>query len=690
MIDLTHEQEAETRSPIRPESTIPPLSIFQPQPIILAPDTQTSFLDFLDFPSSQGGDSDSDIVIPETQFESPRPEVEADDAIPVIEPPPRIPAKYKALQDRTPFGSFDDLAQFTADHAELTAGLLDALDHPFAADHQMARYWLAHVRKVTPDDLTKVSKITDETLLTVTGKALNLSETSRTGMLAELYWTKPRAVRTRDLAEVQSDLRKAGLASDFDQRRAAFQARQRLPDPEPATIASMKYGRWGTLKDKAAAWLKTAVPARQSELGTEHETTEKWLGDLRAKPELSDDRSLDRLADVMTLLNANRVCAAVLHNGREIGVFANKPDNQLAVDLAELLTASRATGKEAENLVWGILAKMTWRASRSSRSAPESSKRRDQVRILKAISYLRKLEQEHGRLRVVAYDDPLPTLAVTEKDSFGHPQLVHREQQVHAEMQATSIALRYPGAKLGIGRLCCFKCWLVLHDLWPEAFDNRPVASHLNTYPWPPPGFFADAQALAQLFAGWEDPPEDLRAALQDPQGRAALVNAFFAVQGIKGALDTGFPSTQVPASQLPSTPAWPEQEDGPTAEEAEREAELYDGLLYPDKDVTRTETSPTDQRSAPRRPSEPTITKAPLTKVKRTQQPDLASGDSDRTSPSRGRTASLPSHSTTRTSPTDSGTTDSDMDLDRPRQQSTTTTSKKRTKSPVRKKLRV
>ncbi|WP_204042503.1 hypothetical protein [Acrocarpospora phusangensis] len=573
-----------------------------------------------------------------------------------LEPPPVITREFGTLRQRMPFRDFKDLLAFTRDNEELTARLLRALSPPASADEPVARFWLAEVRKVVPGEPTALAAHLNQpaTAWRVISKALNLKDADAIGVLAELHWTRNRDGRVLDVEynKLRAMLQLAKVRDAFDERFDLLRALEWLPAPDQVStqLAPMTkdgYPRYMQARKAAVTRLESRMKSRREQLLAD-QTREEWLKSLATAPGLKEERALDRVADVITSFNGSRVCVALMHSDREIGVFANHPDGDMGKDLEALLRASRAVGQDAENQVRALVARIQARDRTSKQKKQKQqlarSVQRADIRVRKAIAHLRTLEERHGRIRVVAYNSPLPTSA------SGRPM------EVHAEMQALAVALAHPtGAKLGVGRLCCFKCWLVLTDVYPGVF-RRTLATHMNAYPWPTPSFLRDRGALRRLFG--EDPPPDVRDALDsDRIGWGALASAFFGATAVNDADGTGYASSQESPSPLPVAPTWVDTDDEeaePPVEEAPPPAETLDAfdayLDADDADDADERPAPEEDRGEPRPTDAPTLT--PFTKVKRPSSPHPPTTTTTTTNPIHTGIPRTPSTIAPRTPP--------------------------------------
>ncbi|WP_155351765.1 hypothetical protein [Acrocarpospora pleiomorpha] len=520
---------------------------------------------------------------------------------PVFTPP------YRALKEHGPFANFQDFVEFTEENSALTERLLNGLNNPYSDDGKVASYWLAQARRVVPSAPLSIGQHLEksETLWKALGKTLNVAATSRGEILAELYWTTSREPGRTDLtlSRLQSWTGKIGVREAFDAKLAELHDAQWLPNNtgsvEMASMEGLGYPEYGKAQSAAKDTMTARLDALKRQLLRQHGSHAAWMAQLGSDPALKDERALDRVADVLTTLRGDRVCVSLLHRGREIGVFANRPDQDLGRDLEALLRASRAVGHKAEEEVQALLDTIAARQPTTSKPQLLESRTRAEIRIRKAIAYLRTLEQTEGRIRVVAYNGSLPQA----KNGT--------EQKVHAEMQALAVAREAPGSyKLGVGRACCLKCFLVLNDVYPDVFQ-RTLATHMKVYPWPPPAVLRDEDTLRRMMG--DDLPLAGQKALKSIGGRGALAGgiAFSGLepQGTRSVDPTGYASSQETPSDLPSSPVWQDlDEDDQELIQALDEYESYQAYL--DSDVALTAAEARQERGDQ---GPPTVTTPPV-----------------------------------------------------------------------------
>ncbi|WP_155335937.1 hypothetical protein [Acrocarpospora corrugata] len=495
---------------------------------------------------------------------------------------PVFTTKYRALQDNSPFDNLDDFVEFTERHQPITGDLLDALENPSSPDFPIANYWLAQTRRVMPSEPLSIAPYIGKSavLWEALGKALRVSTANRGEALAEFHWTTASGTADPTLKELQAWADQHTTARrNFDAKLSELRGREALPSPARNEAASTSRPKsFKSVEDAAKETIGRRLNTLSGILETRHGTVKTWLTKLAGDRGTKADRSLDRVADVLTTLNGDRVCVALLRRGREIGVFANLPDKNMGPDLQRLLQASRAVGKEATTQVDGLMRLIDERLRSSKKKPTVKSQRRARIRIRKALAYLREMERTEGRVKVVAYDGP--------RNAGG--QLV----EVHAEMQALALVRKKtPGAyQLGIGRVCCLKCYLVLTSAYPKVF-NRQLATHMKVYPWPAPAMLTEQGVLvATLGKGMT---EKEKRALRQADGRRALAAgvAYGGLPPRTGGKDpehefgdqTGYASSEGEGEGLPTPPVWP----GPARDrnrEGDPEEEGYaddgDGLI--------------------------------------------------------------------------------------------------------------
>ncbi|GAA1014534.1 hypothetical protein Aple_047650 [Acrocarpospora pleiomorpha] len=529
-----------------------------------------------------------------------------------IEPGDSLADLDEALRKRMPFQNLFALANFTAMEPETTRRLLAALRRPTHRSPQLAQDWLDAVRKVVQDQPFALAPYANRQgeLWRVIGRALNLNEPDATGMLAELYWTKP-PVPPVDLTPIRKALGTAERRTAFDAKLTALQNAALLPNEtgmKRAEMSGVGYDQSAT-RPEAGEWLTTHLTNRQEDVRAAHPVHDAWLKEMAGDPNLSHARALDRLSDVLQTLEGNRVCVALLHKDREIGIFANFPDGYMGQDLEMLLRASRALNdQDAEQQVQSILALKKKRRPGREELVTKRANERFDVRLRKSIVFLRALEEQHGRIRAVPY-------------------AANGKGEIHAEMRALAVARTRPGVyNLGVGKLCCLKCWLVLTDVLPNIF-MRKVPTHLVAYAWPPPEFLSEPELLRLAYNG-PSAPLVVQKALRDPQATGVLINVYSGAKGGRGAKTTEYASSEEDTGYEP----WPSTEANTEAFEAYLDTDVIQtgDEQRPAAGDLRSRRRPT--QAEPKHPTEPKQTQPkqtePLKKVKRVTPTPIPSSD--------------------------------------------------------------
>ncbi|GLX94807.1 hypothetical protein [Herbidospora sp. NBRC 101105] len=424
---------------------------------------------------------------------------------------------YEELDQSIPFFDVDHLWKFAGLHGDLVKRLLAGHDDPSSRDHQAALRLVAAARAVVPDPPLQPFRDGREgaEFWQLVGKALRVGGADPVGVLAELAaaWAyvpetpkepAPHAAISLAVRQVKGE---------------EFRAKQFVPMVQELVKKGPFFGRphvkvartkqsatetdWKKVRSIARGWVRGVITARTNGLKGYEET----LSTMVKNQDLKEDRARDRLADMIYCLGRTRVCVAILHQGNEIALFANSGDKTMAVSLERLLKASRLTGPAQSAAVDDLLTFMY-----PNKKAPQDEFAQTRRRLVKTLAYLAELESRHGRIRPV----PVPT----------------EVEGMHAEMQAATVARKKPGGKLGISKLCCVKCWLALTAGLPGLFD-RPLATHKNSYPWPPPQFLEEPEVLARLLDLHTDKPylgvEDTKRLREELEERShsAVVNAF-------------------------------------------------------------------------------------------------------------------------------------------------------------------
>ncbi|GAA2213811.1 hypothetical protein GCM10009850_092740 [Nonomuraea monospora] len=438
--------------------------------------------------------------------------------------------------------TFDDLINAVKQNPTV---LKQALDDPLSPNRQHVEQWVAQIAKVVPDlplTLRERIPLTDEVMWRIAGKALHLMETHPAHILAELTATKEGTI-PGVAAQIEKSLTPAE-GPEFTARLAFYRVSglplqappqlSKLPPPSAAPAKEAAQRKDGSQRATALLaelrqhWLTTIRNSKQAKAQ-------------RTDPGYAEQRAHDRLGWVLSMIGKDRKCVSVLRRGRSIGVFANKPDAQMAQDLEMLLSAARAEGQEARQRRTLILAK--WVQAQQTMTYPPSkvALERFDARLRKAIAYLRDLERTEGRMGAVAYAEPI-------RNNQGQPV------EVHAEMQAFLLSKTHSGGKLGISKQCCFKCWLVLTSCAAGIIDRKDYVSHGKVLYWPMLEALTTDDILTKVFTTLASNP------LGSPAAKQAFIQTLTQQKGDAQKYQTTEYLT--PLSQAPATPADEPQAD--------------------------------------------------------------------------------------------------------------------------------
>jgi hypothetical protein len=310
--------------------------------------------------------------------------------------------------------------------------------------------------------------------------------------------------------------------------------RRRSPSPGVANNSTRK-PRVVPLTDTKVT---NAVHARLSKLASSARRQAGAMDAYRAglnTDEHATQRSMDRLAWVLSHLNDARECVAVavLHLDDEprLLAWANKWDEDLVDDLDRLIKAAAKSGKESKS----ALAELQERLEKSKldqRQDPSGEKlgalyEKAQRRLEKTLTFLAKLLEEHEELTLDA------------------PQDIYASGVPHAEQQGADFLVKAGKKKLdspvGISKLCCYLCNRALTAL-AEAREvvMRTAGSHFKTYAnWPIPEHLRDKDEIRRFLglpadeSHWTDEDRLLNRAIGESDERVlAAIRSFDGSQG--------------------------------------------------------------------------------------------------------------------------------------------------------------
>ncbi|NAS20883.1 hypothetical protein GT755_04185 [Herbidospora sp. NEAU-GS84] len=293
----------------------------------------------------------------------------------------------------------------------------------------------------------------------------------------------------------------------------------------------------------------------------------------------AEQRSLDRLAWVLANLKASRECVAVvtlLEN--EIRLFANAADAGLGADFKRLFDLAMEGRREAADDISAmfdemVAQKMEVRRLKNGKLPPDVL-RRGERRLRKTLDYLASLEKQWDDLRVMTHEaahgmkihaetqagDVLlrqRASALGEEAGWSDDEdLTKREAALQDKIndgRRARLSRRLTDAKIAIGisKLCCFKCWLMIQALRAKGITLTPSGTHAKTYNsgWPAPASLARPsllRAFLQIPSKAEartNADEYLLTAMSTPDGRAAIMAEIvsFTEEGQK---DSGYDSS--------------------------------------------------------------------------------------------------------------------------------------------------
>ncbi|TKK89288.1 hypothetical protein FDA94_10160 [Herbidospora galbida] len=294
----------------------------------------------------------------------------------------------------------------------------------------------------------------------------------------------------------------------------------------------------------------------------------------------AEQRSLDRLAWVLANLKSSRECVAVVTLLEdEIRLFANAADAQLAGDFKRLFDAA-AKGRQAASADISALfdemvaQKLEVRVLKQGK-VPDDILRRGERRLRKTLDYLASLEKSWDDLRVMTHraangmkihaetqagDVLLRQRAAALGEEAGwsdDEDLEKREAALRDKIddgKRARLTRRVTDAKIAIGisKLCCFKCWLMIRALRAKDISIAPSGTHLKTYPagWPAPASLTRPSLLRAFLQIPDDPKkrtdadEYLLNAMSTTDGRAAIISEIVRYSD-KGQMESGYESSE-------------------------------------------------------------------------------------------------------------------------------------------------
>lgn len=452
----------------------------QPEIIIIPDDSGESVEDPTDERNDDPGPDDAmsedDATTPEEADEDSGDDLPAEDLL--------------LLHAEIPLRDLPALRGIVERHREAVRKVVAALDDGAGTDERrIGRDLLDDVRRVLPDppyDLLLTADADDADFWALVARAYTVRAADPIGILAEIAaavkWVPDSPAFPSQLKAIEDACeRKRGKGFLLTTLRpmvdeiADDSAFAQWPAMRAANRKNIpKFADWGKVKSLADQWMAALIDhQKKNELGGAYP---QQLADMAADPSLADDRSMDRLADMIYCQNRERICVSVLRKGRDLAVFANDGTPTMGVSVARLLQISRLPAERQNAAVEELTQRMFATSSKADGEYVKIHRR-----LVKTLAYLKELEHEHGRLRVRPFAN--------------HDTEV---EGVHAEMLAATVAETTGSDALGISKACCLQCWLTLGKGMPDRFD-RPLATHQNAYPGTPGALISDPEVLIRL-----------------------------------------------------------------------------------------------------------------------------------------------------------------------------------------------
>ncbi len=307
----------------------------------------------------------------------------------------------------------------------------------------------------------------------------------------------------------------------------------------------------------------------------------------------SRQRSLDRLAWVMNELKTTRECVAVAKLASdELRLFANVPDNQMMSHFIQLMRTAIGDVANTEAEIKAMFDILSSNKPRGKAEWSQTQLRQMERRLRKTLVFLNTLNTECTNLRVIAHT----------KQYTGPPN--KDDRKVHAETQGAAVIVKrrmnlrsktasapkreekqprpqqseFPEVKqaaqtadqlmgqaeyneldnqleqteiaIGISKLCCFYCWLMLGAMaQSEGIAIKISGTHFNTYKWPVPDDLTSEKILTAFLGLNRDnlntQEQMLANALKTPKGRAAVIQAIKNYEMDGGDTITEYPSSE-------------------------------------------------------------------------------------------------------------------------------------------------
>ncbi|GAA0411274.1 hypothetical protein Acor_15100 [Acrocarpospora corrugata] len=417
------------------------------------------------------------------------------------------------------------------------------------------RFWLSVVKGISKvSSLPEIMAALDgidvrayDAALTALGLQMEIDDPTWGKVLAHALVTRPGRSDPDELDEILAFLELVGedkqeFLSEFA-RRSVFGT-----GTGPRILASAD-------DQDVSGEIVDAVKGHMKHLLREmRKVMEAPLRTARTKPEnLKEQRSLDRLAWVLCNLERSRECVAIATSKlQELHIFANIPDQNMDTDLLNLAEVADTDLPEAQQATKEFYQRLLASGMGARGRITDQTLIKAERRLRKTITYLGELKAKWTQLKVEGH---------TGRYGQGRDAMVHAEagaadlafQQSKAiqnmpDLEFQEMLLNQEGitrriedleVMIGISKLCCFHCLLLIRALGKVAGIDLAIAgTHFNTYNWPVADVLSTPEVL-EAFLGLDETSKSpyaktLRAALATEEGRRAVII------GIKESKDLG------------------------------------------------------------------------------------------------------------------------------------------------------
>ncbi|GAA4080268.1 hypothetical protein GCM10022248_56480 [Nonomuraea soli] len=321
---------------------------------------------------------------------------------------------------------------------------------------------------------------------------------------------------------------------------------------------------WRDMDENVAKLVKKQLEARHGSMRTAMNRNQP-LGTSLTASGSPEQHSLDRLAWVLATLHSQRQCVAVAKlKTHELRLFANKPDDRMEADFRRLLQAADDQLTGVQEMTQSLLNDMTKKPLRGM--SQEKTNQTSLRRLTKTLKYLTQLSQDWADLRVMAHTAQnqhgkmsqhvhaetqagalvvkrrmdlrrntatKPVVQLPQQLDPDLAQLNGAAAQTQQMVAATQVTRDVQEAEfaIGISKLCCFYCWLMLSAVaQTEGLDVTVSSTHFDTYKWPLPAELTSADILRAFLGipatGGTPTEQQLNATLLDPDGPRKIASA--------------------------------------------------------------------------------------------------------------------------------------------------------------------